>query len=227
MLNFAGITLHLYGLLIGIGVWLGFEIVQKRIGKQNRAVAEHMLVCAVIGGVIGARLYHVIDYWQRYYGTHPTKIFSIWEGGLGIWGAIVGAIVTVYIYARIKDIDAWYYVNRFALGVPVAQAIGRIGNWVNGELFGKNGEPLFAYEAVLNLLLFAVLFRLSAKRKFEESIFGFYLVGYGLIRIVLEDLRPEQIIWKIGGFPTASIFGVLAIVFGVATIYHHLFRRQS
>ncbi len=217
MLNVFGLTIHLYGLLIGLGVWAGLEIALKARPKLAKE-AEQSFIWALTFGVIGARIYHVVDYWSRYYSQNLWNIFAVWEGGLGIWGAIVGAILGLYLYCRIKNKRMLPILDSFAVGAPIAQAIGRLGNWANGELIGKNGEPLFAYEATLNVLLFTILWRLAKKKTRNGKLFGRYLAGYGIIRIILEGLRPNEIIWRVGGVPTAIIFGVVGIIIGISII---------
>lgn len=216
MIEVMGLTIHWYGILIGLGVWLALEIALRRKKKKaEKKEVEDIFFWVVLAGVIGARIYHVIDFWSRYYSHNPMKVFYIWEGGLGIWGAIGGAMLGSYIYCRWKKISFVPMMDGLIVGVPLAQAIGRLGNWVNGELVGKNGEPLFAYEAGLNLLLFAILWKVSQKKTGAGKLTGIYLLGYGFIRILLEGLRPDGIIWKIGGVPTAVIFGVISIVVGL------------
>ncbi len=224
MIDLGGVTFHLYGLLIGIGVWLALEIaIATQKTDRAKRLVEASFPWVLIGGIIGARAYHVIDYWGRYYSSNPIKIFYFWEGGLGIWGAIIGGILAAYVYTRIKKEKFISLTDSLVVGVPLAQAVGRLGNWVNGELVGKNGEPLFAYEAALNTLLFFVLWRVAKNKTRSGHLTGIYLVGYGLIRIILEDLRPNEIIWKYAGIPVAIIFGVVAVATGLAII----FRRRS
>lgn len=216
MFNLFGLNVHLYGLLIGIGIWIGFEVdLRRKKDTVTKQILENVLLWAVCGGIIGARFYHVIDYWQRYYSTNLIKVLFVWEGGLGIWGAITGAMLTIFLYSRVKKINFLSLVDDLIVGVPIAQAIGRIGNFVNGELYGKNGEPLFAYEAGLNLLLFFLLWKIAKKHNKTGFLTGMYLIGYGIIRILLEGMRPEAIIWKIYGVPTAVVFGILSTVIGV------------
>ena len=142
------------------------------------------------------------------------KIWAVWEGGLGIWGAVLGAIFGVFLYGYFKKKNVWPVLEALAIGAPIAQAIGRLGNWVNGELYGKNGEPLFACEALLNLSLFVILLTLRKKKTFSGKLLGVYLIGYGVIRILLEGIRPNEIIWRINGVPTAMIFGLLSLAIG-------------
>lgn len=221
MIEFLGITIHLYGVILGLGIWIGIEAVIISFPRMKAEIEESFL-WALSGGVIGARLYHVIDYWGRYYQYNLMKIWAVWEGGLGIWGAVTGAVIGVLLFSLFKKKSVRPILEAFALGAPIAQAIGRLGNWVNGELYGKNGEPLFAYEALLNLFLFMILLILRKKKAYSGKLLGIYLIGYGVIRILLEGLRPYEIIWRINGVPTAMIFGVISIIVGVL-----LSRRRS
>ena len=222
MFEIFGLKIYLYGLLIGVGVWAAIEIALARKKTQaEKKLLEKAFPWVVLGGIVGARLYHVIDFWSRYYTYNPLKIFYVWEGGLGIWGAIIGGVMALYIYGLTKKLNFLKTLDDLIVGVPLAQAIGRVGNRVNGELIGNNGEPLFAYEAILNLILFGSLIYLcrlprSPRRPRNDGrISGVYLCGYGLIRIFLEGMRPEEIIWRIGGVPTAVIFGVISVLVGI------------
>jgi len=216
---------HLYGLLIGIGVWVAYEVV-RRFGKIEEKILDELLWWILPTGLVGARLYHVIDYWNRYYKDNLLDIFKVWNGGLGIWGGIIGGGLALLVFSKVKRVKFLNLLDSVVIGVPFAQAIGRLGNWANGELYGKNGEPLFAYEAILNILLGSLLIYFSRKRllqleyKIRNDGFlgGMYLIGYGVIRIVLENFRPEGIIWKIYGVPTAVVMGVVAIFVGTVLL---------
>jgi len=208
-----GITIHLYGMILGLGVWVGIEAAQLAFPKIKKEI-DAVFLWALIGGVVGARLYHVIDYWRRYYQYNLGKIWAVWEGGLGIWGAVLGTAMGIFLYGYFKKKNVWPVLEALAIGAPIAQAIGRLGNWVNGELYGKNGEPLFACEALLNLSLFVLLLILRKKKVFSGKLLGVYLIGYGVIRILLEGLRPNEVIWRIGGIPMAIIFGLLSMAIG-------------
>lgn len=228
MFNLFGLNIHLYGLLIGIGIWIGFEIAssRKKIDSQKKEL-EGVLLWTILGGVIGARIYHVIDLWQRYYSQNPIKIFYVWEGGLGIWGAIGGGIIGIAIFCQINKLKILDILDDLIIGVPVAQAIGRLGNLANGELVGKNGEPLFAYEAALNLVLFVILWKVAQRKTKKGLSTGVYLIGYGVIRIALEGLRPDSIVWKLGGIPVAIVFGIISILSGMNLILSNQNRSKS
>ncbi|MBU1200413.1 prolipoprotein diacylglyceryl transferase [Patescibacteria group bacterium] len=210
------ISFHWYGFLIGVAILSALQVsivYAKRVGIKKELI-EKAFWWVLVGGIIGARAYHVVDLWQEYYRFNYLKSLFLWEGGLGIWGAIIGGIVGLLLFCRLNKKGFSKLIDIAVIGVPLGQAIGRLGNWVNGELYGKNGEPLFAWEAGLNLLLFIFLWRIGKKEKATGKIAGSYLIGYGLIRILLENLRPEEIIWKWQGVPVAIIFGIFAVFIG-------------
>jgi len=224
MFEIFGVTFHWYGLIIGLGVSLTMSIALINRRNIKRKVLEKAMWWTILGGVIGARLYHVVDYWGRYYSTNLVKTFYFWEGGLGIWGAIGGGVAAILIFSYFNKLKFLNISDTVVVGVPLAQAIGRVGNYLNGELFGKNGEPLFIYEGALNLVLFGVLWKISRKQSGLGIVSGVYLVGYGAIRVALENFRPDETIWKFYGVPVAVIFGVAAIVIGSYFIFR---KRRS
>ncbi|MFZ3069123.1 MAG: prolipoprotein diacylglyceryl transferase [Microgenomates group bacterium] len=224
MFEIWGITFYLYGFLIGLGVWMAMEIAVANRGKVKKEVLEKVMTWAIIGGVIGARIYHVADFWGRYYSANLNKILYFWEGGLGIWGALVGGVLGVLLFCYFNKLNFLKFIDILIIGMPLAQVIGRIGNYINGEIVGKNGEPLFAYEGALNLILFGLLWKISRKQKKTGFVFGVYLVGYGVIRAVLENLRPTESIWKLLGVPMAVIFSFAAVLVGGYLIFR---RKQS
>ncbi len=224
MFDLFGITFYWYGILIGLGVWMAMEISLKNRGKIDAEIYEMAMVWTVLSGILGARIYHVVDYWNRFYSTNFEKVFFLWDGGLGIWGAIIGGAVGLYIFCLFNKIKYLELMDSLVIGIPLAQTIGRIGNLVNGELSGKNGEPLWAYEGVMNLILFGILWKISRKTNKTGVLSGVYLLGYGVIRVALENFRPDEVIWKIYGVPVALGFGVMAILFGLYLIFR---RKQS
>lgn len=203
---------------------MAMEIAVANRGKVKKEVLEKVMTWAIIGGVIGARIYHVADFWGRYYSANLNKILYFWEGGLGIWGALVGGVLGVLLFCYFNKLNFLKFIDILIIGMPLAQVIGRIGNYINGEIVGKNGEPLFAYEGALNLILFGLLWKISRKQKKTGFVFGVYLVGYGVIRAVLENLRPTESIWKLLGVPMAVIFSFAAVLVGGYLIFR---RKQS
>lgn len=218
ILKIFGVDFHIYGLFLGLAILAAFQasLWLAKLRKMETKVLEGLFWWSVGGGIIGARFYHVIDKWKEIYSLDPQSVLYLWNGGLGIYGAIIGGIVGLWLGARQGKIRFDRGLLDIALfGLPLGQAIGRWGNFFNGEIIGKNGEPLFFYESGLDLLLFLGLVFLAKKKVKSGRIAGSYLIGYGLIRLLLEPLRPESIIWKIAGVPTASIVSGLAIVVGL------------
>lgn len=237
---------HIYGLLIGIGIVLGFEAAKKLGLKRSipEKIIDEILWWAVIPALIGARLYHVIDKWQMIYRFNPISVLYVWNGGLGIWGGVMGGMIGLFIYWKWKlkgKVNLLDLADCGALGLPLGQAIGRLGNFFNQELYGRattlpwgivinnlqgKYHPLFAYEALLNLGLFAILIKTSGKKIKPGILFGVYLIGYGVIRTLLEPLRPAGSVWEIGGIPTAIIVSLTAVVIGIGLICR-VSRKQS
>ena len=223
-INLFGVAFHPYGFVSGIAILAGWQA-SLWLAKRRKIpvqLIEGLFWWVVIGGIIGARLYHVIDKWKDIYSLNPQSAFYVWNGGLGIWGAIGGGVIGLLGYWVIKlqmKINFFVLVDVVMFGVPLGQAIGRWGNFFNNEIVGRNGEPLFLYESGLSFVLFVILVKLVKLEKFGKefgNIAGAYLIGYGLIRFLLEPLRPEAIVWKIGIMPTASLVSMVAILIGIS-----------
>lgn len=209
--------------MIGLGIWLAWEVA-LRYGKVKEKIIERVAIGTIFWGVVGARAYHVVDIWE-YYSSDLIKIFYLWNGGLGIWGAILGGLAYLIYFSRKNKVNFYSLSDSVVLGLPMAQAVGRVGNFINGELYGKNGEPLFAWEGGLNILLFGVLIyfsRLPRLARNDGIITGAYLIGYGLIRMHLENFRSNDIIWRAGGVPVAVWFGLVSLLIGSILIIKKL-----
>jgi phosphatidylglycerol---prolipoprotein diacylglyceryl transferase len=235
MISVLGFDFHLYGFFIGLGI-VGALQASLRYAKKpgvKKELVEKAAWWAVVGGVIGARVYHVVHLWGEFYRFNLVNVLYIWQGGLGIWGAIIGGVVGLvgywfcikvrnYLSLRCRPPEVpnpgklpfVQLMDVMIVGMPLGQAIGRLGNWANRELLGKNGEPLFAWEAVLNLGLYVILWQIGNRKSKTGKITGAYLIGYGLIRIFLESFRPEEIIWKWQGVPVAIIMGTISLLVG-------------
>jgi prolipoprotein diacylglyceryl transferase len=218
-------TIHFYALCIIAGIviaiWLGDKRF-RRFGGAHNVVAD-VAIFAVPAGIIGGRLYHLVTSPDAYFGSHghPLDAFKIWNGGLGIWGAIaLGTYVAFWKFNQLNK-SGKTGVRSFALfadalapGVLFAQAIGRFGNWFNGELFGKpttlpwgleippslrptgyeqfsTFHPTFLYESLWCILMAALLMRLEKSFKPGQG-FIFYIGGYCLGRFFFEMLRIDS-----------------------------------
>lgn len=171
-----------YGLIVGIATIVWWSLAEYLEPKLKKVIPL-LLVTALVG----ARGYHVLEYWG-YYQADLSAILRVWEGGLSIWGAIIAGLIviklTVYNLQFTKE-DKVNFFSAIVTPLPLAQAIGRVANGVNGE-FGNLvlGIPWWGMEAILNLGLFGLLGRLK-----KEWRVGGYLVGYLVIRLVLSPYR--------------------------------------
>lgn len=178
---------HWYGFFIGVAMVVGYSIAEKIEPKVSK-VAPWVLVM----GFIGARAWHVVDLWE-YYFQNLWQILVLWNGGLSIWGGLLGGGVGLGIYHyTIKPLDhLWEMLGAIVTAMPLAQAIGRLGNAVNGEFIQPVWIlPWWGAEAILDLILFFILWWGPSLRGSSSQVkVGTYLVGYGLIRLVLQPYR--------------------------------------
>ena len=222
-----GFPLRAYALCIIAGIVVGMIIAGRRWrarGGSSESL-EMVVVVAVPFGIVGARLYHVITDWQLYFGPgrDPVDALKIWNGGLGIWGAVALGVLGGYLVARRRKIRFLALLDAVAPGIVVAQAIGRLGNWFNQELFGRpttlpwgleidveyrpigfeefaTFHPTFLYELLWNLGVAAVL--VWADRRFRlghGKVFALYVLLYTAGRFWIEALRIDTVN-QIGGF---------------------------
>ena len=234
-------------LAIGVSACL---IVAFFEAKRRGEPPGHLLNIALIViplGVIGARLYHVIDQWS-YYSQHPSEIIG--AAGLGIYGAVIGGVIGVIIYTKWRKISTLRWMDIIAPGLILAQAIGRWGNFFNQELYGyptnlpwaiyidpahrlpgyetySNFQPLFFYEFIWDLTGFVLLMIIGRKLKnrlFDGDIFLAYLIYYGIGRFILEGLKID--VWTIAGLPTARWISGIAVVGSLAVILFRHYHRK-
>ena len=219
------LTIHFYALCIITGIAAAIWIGRKRyanLGGNPDDVSE-VAIWAVPFGIIGGRIYHVITSPAQYFGANgnPVDALKIWEGGLGIWGAISLGAVGAYLYFRTHKttLNFRQLLDSLAPGVVVAQAVGRIGNYFNQEVFGKPTElpwgleidpvnrpdgfesyatfhPTFLYELLWCLVVAVLLIKLPGFLKQITSkqgdIFALYILGYTLGRVWIESLRIDE-----------------------------------
>lgn len=238
---------HLYGFMIGCGLLAGIWVSQKQAKRFaiDSKIIDSILVWIAIPSVIGARLYHLITDWSLYTHASMLERIAIWNGGLGYFGALIGGIVGLicFVFYKKRGLINQTPTKRFfvildllAFGSPLAQAIGRFGNYFNQELYGlpttlpwgllidgQRYHPLFAYEAIGTLLIFAFINWLGWKKKFwiGKGQYAFvYITLYAMLRFWLEFLRIDSA--KVSG--AAEIFSIaqwvcLALAMGSICIF--------
>ena len=216
------LTIHFYALCILAGVIAAIAIGRNRYAKLGGDVNEitDLAIVAIPAGVIGGRLYHVITSPDRYFGSagRPLDALKIWDGGMGIWGAIALGTLVAFLVFRSKERSLGFgaLADALAPGLLVAQGIGRFGNWFNGELFGgpttlpwglkialplrpagyesfSTFHPTFLYEALWCFLAAWLISRIGQRIiQKQGSAFYLYIALYCLGRSVIEALRIDE-----------------------------------
>ncbi len=238
-------TIYWYGICIAVAFLAGQFVVIKTANKEYKGeklaeIIYSLAFWALLGGIIGARLYYVVLNFQ-YYFSNPAEIIMLNHGGISIHGGILGGIVTTLVYAKKNSVDFWKFADLYALGLPIAQAIGRWGNFFNSEAFGlpttltwgvfiprelrpfayRTSEyfhPTFLYECIWDIFIFFILYFLIKKYFFQNKgvLLFSYLILYSVGRIMIEFIRIDSVL-NILGLPVA--IWVSLIIIAISAIY--------
>jgi len=252
VLEFGFLTIHYYALCILLGIIVAIWVTKKRYLVYGGIPDEisNLAVVVIPFGIIGGRLYHLITSPQKYFGSggSPLSALKIWQGGLGIWGAISLGTLVAFIYFREKEtsLSFPYLIDAIAPALLIAQGIGRFGNWFNAELFGRPTQlpwaleiplgkrplgfenfatfhPTFLYEAIWCFLLAITIMKFNALKKLAGTgaIFSFYVAGYSFGRLFIEAIRIDE---------ANRIFGIRLNIWVSAILFiaaSALFKLQS
>ena len=227
-----GLDVMWYGVLMATGMILGTFLAikeAKRVGISEDDVLN-LAMCAIPSGIIGARLYYVIFNWS-YYSQNPSQILNFRGGGMAIHGALIGGILAGFIYTKIKKINFFKMADIALIGMPLAQAIGRWGNYINGEAHGGptslpwgimvdgvKVHPTFLYESIWDFGIFILLWMFRKKKKYEGQIAIYYIILYSLGRFFIEGLRTDSLM--IGPLRMAQVISLVGVIGGIiAHIY--------
>lgn len=226
--------IHWYALIICTGFILAFLYVAHMERKRGHDI-NNILDLVLVGlpaGIIGARAYYVIFEWDRY-KDNLWSVFKVWEGGLAIYGGVIAAFIAVFIVCRYKKLSVLHYLDVAAMGFMIGQAIGRWGNFVNGEAYGGAcslpwrmeiaGEPApvhptFLYESLWNAAGFLIIHFLTRKKTpFEGFSLCCYLIWYGIGRFFIEGMRTDSL-YVFGTLRVSQLVSVFAVILGTALI---------
>ncbi|MFA5828143.1 MAG: prolipoprotein diacylglyceryl transferase family protein [Candidatus Shapirobacteria bacterium] len=194
--------MSLYGLILGISFLVGINFFSKHNTSVPKDKLNLFIVGAIASAIIGARLYHVVDQWS-YYSNNLWQILATWNGGLGIFGGIIGTIIFILLFSFLSKISFLSITDSISPVIPLCQSIGRLGNFVNNEI------PSWWIESCLSLVLFFIL-------KKSKTPTAHYLIGYGLIRFLLEFIRTDT--WQISSLKIGQMISVLFFLSGIAII---------
>ncbi len=234
-----GLEVRWYGILIAIGAFLAINVAEKMGKRYNYKDGLYNLFSSDLGifvillGVIGARLYYVIFQWD-YYRENPGEILAIRNGGLAIYGGILAGLLATYIFSRVKKIKFMTILDCLAPAVPLAQAIGRWGNFINGEAHGGPTDlpwaimvdgikvhPTFLYESLLDFFIFMLLyFFVSKRQKFKGQLFTLYLIIYGCGRFFIEAMRTDSLYF--GPFRVSQLLSLILVVIGLIIYFYNI-----
>ena len=249
--------IRFYGIILMVGAlagaWLAAQEAKHR--DQDTEIVWDGLIWVLIGGILGARIWHILTpppsmveqgITTAWYLTHPLDALAIWRGGLGIPGAVIGGVLALYLYTRRNKLNFLMWVDIAAPGLALGQAIGRWGNFVNQELYGKptnlpwaihidpqyrlpgyenqaTYQPLFLYESLWNLANMFLLLWISrrfADRLKPGDVFLTYLLVYPLGRFLLEFIRLDPSM--VGGLnANQTLMLIVALLAGGLLVWRH------
>lgn len=229
-----GKNIYWYALCILTGYLLAMLFVTSTCRKRGVDPDDIIDICiwGLVFGLCGARIYYCIFDWDSI-GSF-WNIFKIWEGGLAIYGALIGAGITAYTYCRIKKLNTLNVFDVCVPGLLIGQIIGRWGNFFNAEVYGKETEsflrmtingngsfhPLFLYEGIWNLIGFILIVLFRDKKRADGQVFFFYIFWYGLGRLLLEGMRQSQYILYaienvVGISQIVALLGIISGIYGI------------
>ncbi len=241
------LDIHWYGVIIAVGLMLAVIYGVRRCKEFGLAEDDLFdgVLCIVPFAIVCTRLYYCIFKWD-YYGQHPAEIFKIWDGGLAIYGGVIGAAIGIVVFALVKKnkVRLTSVLDLTALGFMIGQSVGRWGNLINREAFGAETDifckmglldertglvtyyhPTFLYESLWNLCGFVLLHFLSKKRKYDGQIALCYVAWYGLGRAFIEGLRTDSL--YIGPFRVSQLLAAASCLAAVTVLVIMHFRKPD
>ena len=230
---------------IAVGVWLTARQAEHK-GFQKEEVYNGAL-WVILAGLLGARLFHVIDHWPHEYASNPIRALTIWEGGLAIWGGVLGGLIAVAILAWRRGWRLPRLLDAAALGLVMGQAIGRFACIITGDAIGKptNGPfgvaytnpgamvpelgvyytPTPVYEIIMNLAIFAVVWRLRNRKLPEGSLFLIYLLLYSTGRFFVTFWSSYRMVAL--GLNQAQLISLAALIIGLPWLVYLLRGKKA
>lgn len=247
--EFGPITANWYGLIIMTGVIIGLWIANREARRKNLPdeTITNLVLWALPISIVSARIYYVLFKWD-YYSQNMSEIIKIWEGGIAIHGALIGAVATAIIYAKRKNLSFWMIADVVAPSLILAQAIGRWGNFMNQEAHGEevsrsfleglklpdfiinqmyiDGQyyhPTFLYESLWNVIGFVILIFLRKARLKTGELFLSYVIWYSIGRFFIEGMRTDSLMLT-ETLRMAQVISILLIVLAIGLL---LYRRVT
>lgn len=238
-------SVYWYGIIIGFGFILALLFAVRSL-KRYGIKPDDFFDCVLAGlicGIIGARLYFVVFRWDDY-KNNLLDILAIHNGGLAIYGGIIGGLGAACIVAKLKKVNIPAMLDIGGMGFLIGQGIGRWGNFVNQEAFGTETglpwrmvsentdyvpvHPCFLYESLWCLTGFVILYLISRKwRKFDGQMFLLYMIWYGLERMIVEGLRTDSLYTPLFGLRVSQVLSGIIVIIGVSLLIINLRRAAK
>ena len=244
-LSLGPLTIHYYGLVIAVGLMLAVLYAcrrSKEFGLKEDDILDGVLWVTPFA-IICARIYYVAFSWQDY-ADNLISVLYIWEGGIAIYGGVIGAIIGVAVLCKVKKIRFTTVLDLVLLGFLIGQSMGRWGNFFNREAFGAATDsffrmglynkvtesweyyhPTFLYESVWNLTGLILLHFLSKKRKYDGQVALGYAAWYGLGRTFIEGLRMDSLYW--GNFRVSQVLAAVTCAAAVSVLIRQYFKPHD
>ena len=236
---------RMYGLIIAIGLMLAVWYCCRR-SKEFGLTEDNLfdgLILVLPIAIIFARAYYCVFSWDEFAGN-PISVFYIWNGGIAIYGGVLGAVLGMWIFSKWKKLKLTAVLDLVMMGFLIGQFVGRWGNFMNREAFGAEtdsflrmgltnsltGEvtyfhPTFLYESAWNFVGFILIHFLSKKRKYDGQVALYYAAWYGLGRSLIEGLRMDSLYW--GPFRVSQMLAALTCLAAVAVLVWQMFRPHD
>ena len=246
IISFGILKVRWYGLMYLMGFTATYFLVLKQLKQFNwnefAELFDNLNLYLILGVILGGRLGYVLFYQPSYYFNHPLEILATWEGGMAFHGGCIGVIIAGILFCRYHQLDFWKGADLYVVTIPIGLGLGRIGNFINAELYGRvtdvpwgmvfpNGGPLprhpsQLYEALLEgIILFTLLWTLKSKpwqqtpSRFwpHGSMFALFLIAYGIMRIIVEFFRePDSHLGEVFlSFTMGQVLSTIMIAAGI------------
>ncbi|MBN1644580.1 prolipoprotein diacylglyceryl transferase [Candidatus Woesearchaeota archaeon] len=229
------IKIYWYGLMYVISFVIVYLYVRAAVKNKKLKISlaelDNLMIILTIALIIGARLFEVFLYNPSYYFSNPWDIPAVWKGGLSFHGGLVGLVIAAYFYSKIKKISLLHLADIFVVPLAFAQALGRIGNFINGELYGtitslpwafkfKSAEgfrhPSQLYEVFYNLVIFSFLFIKRNKKFPQGTLLAYFLILYSIFRFLTEFVREPEVM--IGLLTLGQVLNIFMFLGGAALL---------
>jgi len=240
LLRLGPFEVRYYGLIFVLGVVISYFILsylakKKELNLTKDDIADFFLYL-ILGVILGARIFYVIIYNLPFYLNNPFEIIAVWHGGLSFHGGLIGAVIALLFFCKRKKINFYEIADIAVIPLALTLALGRIGNFINGELYGRitnvpwavkfpDAEgfrhPSQIYESFKNLLIFFTLWAIKDKKLPKGFLFWLFVIMYSVLRFIMEFFRApdEQLGFVIGFLTMGQIFSIIMFLIGLFFMY--------